>query len=47
MMFLHVKTDEALLELVVDDIRWSEETYGHQVITACSEWKKRWKLMNY
>lgn len=46
-MFLHVKTDEALLELVVDDIRWSEETYGHQVITACSEWKKRWKLMNY
>src|SRR6266498_1771591 len=29
------KTGDALLQLVVDDIRWSEETYGHQVIAAC------------
>jgi hypothetical protein len=31
------KTGDALLQLVVDDIGWSEETYGHQVIAACSD----------
>lgn len=31
------KTGEELLRLVVDDIRWSEETYGHKVIAACSD----------
>jgi len=31
------KTGDALLQLVVDDLRWSEETYGHKVIAACSD----------
>jgi hypothetical protein len=31
------KTGEELLRLVVDDIRWSQETYGHKVIAACSD----------
>jgi hypothetical protein len=31
------KTGDALLQLVVDDIKWSEETYGHKVIAACSD----------
>lgn len=31
------KTGETLLQLVVDDIKWSEETYGHKVIAACSD----------
>ena len=31
------KTGETLLQLVVDDIRWSEETYGHRVIAVCSD----------
>lgn len=31
------KTGEALLELVVSDIQWSEETYGLAIIAACSD----------
>jgi hypothetical protein len=31
------KTGETLLDLVVEDIKWSEETYGIQVIAACSD----------
>ncbi|KIL54278.1 hypothetical protein M378DRAFT_1059173 [Amanita muscaria Koide BX008] len=31
------KTGEALLQLVVEDIKWSEETYGLTVIAACSD----------
>jgi hypothetical protein len=31
------KTGDALLQLVVDDLKWSEETYGHKVIAACSD----------
>ncbi|KAF8345223.1 hypothetical protein F5887DRAFT_836824, partial [Amanita rubescens] len=31
------KTGKTLLQLVVDDIRWSEETYGHRVIAVCSD----------
>ena len=31
------KTGEALLELVVLDIQWSEETYGLAIIAACSD----------
>src|SRR6266545_3861854 len=31
------KTGEALLQLVVDDIRWSQDMYGHKVIAACSD----------
>ncbi len=31
------KTGETLLNLVVEDIKWSEETYGIQVIAACSD----------
>jgi hypothetical protein len=31
------KTGETLLQIVVDDIKWSEETYGHKVIAACSD----------
>ena len=31
------KTGETLLKLVVDDIKWSEETYGHKVIAVCSD----------
>lgn len=31
------KTGEALLNLVVEDIKWSEETYGVTVIAACSD----------
>jgi hypothetical protein len=31
------KTGETLLQLVLDDIKWSEETYGHTVIAACSD----------
>lgn len=33
----HAKTGEALLALVVEDIKWSEETYGHSVIAVCSD----------
>ena len=32
-----LKTGEALLQLVTDDIGWSEETYGHKIIAACSD----------
>ena len=31
------KTGEALLSLVVEDINWSEQTYGLTVIAACSD----------
>jgi hypothetical protein len=31
------KTGETLLNLVVEDIKWSEETYGLTVIAACSD----------
>ena len=31
------KTGEALLELVVSDIQWSEKTYGLAIIAACSD----------
>lgn len=31
------KTGEVLLDLVVKDIRWSEEMYGHVIIAACSD----------
>ncbi|KAH9023323.1 ribonuclease H-like domain-containing protein [Lactarius pseudohatsudake] len=31
------KTGEALLQLVVEDIKWSEETYGITIIAACSD----------
>jgi hypothetical protein len=31
------KTGEALLNLVVEDIKWSEEIYGHTIIGACSD----------
>ena len=31
------KNGETLLQLVLDDIKWSEETYGHDVIAACSD----------
>jgi hypothetical protein len=31
------KTGEALLNLVVEDIKWSEMTYGLTVIAACSD----------
>jgi hypothetical protein len=31
------KTGEALLDLVVEDIKWSEQTYGPTVIAACSD----------
>ena len=33
----HAKTGEALLALVVEDIKWIEETYGLLVIAACSD----------
>jgi hypothetical protein len=31
------KTGEALLNLVVEDIKWSEVTYGLTIIAACSD----------
>ena len=31
------KTGEALLQLVIEDIKWSEETYGLTVIGVCSD----------
>ncbi|KIL60077.1 hypothetical protein M378DRAFT_14359 [Amanita muscaria Koide BX008] len=31
------KTGEALLQLVVEDIKWSEEMYGLTIIAACSD----------
>ena len=31
------KTGKALLALVLEDIKWSEETYGLMVIAACSD----------
>jgi hypothetical protein len=31
------KTGEALLNLIVEDIKWSEETYGLMIIGACSD----------
>ena len=31
------KTGEALLQLVIEDIKWSEETYGLSIIAACSD----------
>ena len=31
------KTGEALLDLVIEDIKWSELTYGLTVIAACSD----------
>ena len=33
----HAKTGEALLALVLEDIKWSEEMYGLIVIAACSD----------
>lgn len=33
----HAKTGEALLALVVEDIKWIEEKYGVSVIAACSD----------
>jgi hypothetical protein len=33
----HAKTGEALLALVLEDIKWIEETYGLSVIAACSD----------
>lgn len=31
------KTGEALLKLVIEDIKWSEEMYGLTIIAACSD----------
>jgi len=31
------KTGKALLQLVIEDIKWSEETYGLTIIAACSD----------
>jgi hypothetical protein len=31
------KTGENLLQLVTEDLKWSEETYGLQVIAVCSD----------
>jgi hypothetical protein len=31
------KTGEALLALVIEDIKWSEQTYGLVIIAACSD----------
>src|SRR6266478_7027949 len=31
------KTGEALLNLIVEDIKWSQETYGLEVIATCSD----------
>jgi len=31
------KTGEALLNLVVEDIKWSEDTYGLEIIATCSD----------
>ena len=31
------KTGETLFQIVTDDMKWSEETYGHKVIAACSD----------
>jgi hypothetical protein len=31
------KTGDALLQLVIEDIKWSEETYGLTIIAACSD----------
>ncbi|KAH9038165.1 ribonuclease H-like domain-containing protein [Lactarius pseudohatsudake] len=31
------KTGEALLQLVVEDIKWSEETYGITIVAVCSD----------
>ena len=31
------KTGETLLQLVINDIGWSEEMYGHKVIAVCSD----------
>lgn len=43
------KTGEALLNLVVEDINWSEQTYGLTVIAACSDdggdARKMWQLL--
>jgi hypothetical protein len=33
----HAKTGEALLALVLEDIKWSEETYGLSIIAACTD----------
>ena len=32
-----LKTGEALLKLVIEDIKWSEEMYGLTIIAACSD----------
>ena len=44
------KTGEALLNLVVEDIKWSEQTYGLSVIAVCSDdggdaCKMQWLLL--
>ncbi|KAH9055820.1 hypothetical protein EDB83DRAFT_2209343, partial [Lactarius deliciosus] len=43
------KTGEALLELVVEDIKWSEEMYGLTIIGVCSDdggdARKMWRLL--
>ena len=43
------KTGEALLQLVIEDIKWSEETYGLSIIAACSDDGgdacKMWRLL--
>jgi hypothetical protein len=31
------KTGDGLLQLVIEDIKWSEKTYGLTVIAACSD----------
>jgi len=31
------KTGKALLQLVIEDIKWSEETYGLMIIATCSD----------
>jgi len=46
---VHAKTGETLLALVVEDIKWSEETYGLSVIAVCSDdggdVHKMWQLL--
>src|SRR6266571_4154458 len=44
------KSGEALLQLVIEDIKWSEETYGLTIIGVCSDdggdaHKMQWLLL--
>ena len=34
---VHVKTGEALLALVVEDLKWSKDLYALSIIAACSD----------